>query len=216
MSEHPDKVAAFSEAAKWFCVVVSEIPGDAWSGPGLGEWDLRALVGHTSRALQTAQAARLSAADLAGSAATAALHSPEDYFLGVARLPGASAAAVRDRGVQAGVALGDDAAAACALLVETALLGLGGEGNPLVRTIAGTMRLHDYLSTRTFELVVHGLDICAAIDRAADVPAKALDEALAVTGRLAARGGYGADLLFAATGRRPWPQGVSVLQVRAQ
>lgn len=30
-----------------------EIPADAWDGPGLGEWDLRALVGHTSRSLIT-------------------------------------------------------------------------------------------------------------------------------------------------------------------
>ena len=33
--------------------LVGRIPGDAFDGPGLGEWDLRALVGHTSRSLIT-------------------------------------------------------------------------------------------------------------------------------------------------------------------
>ena len=29
-------------------MLVHDIPGDRWDGPGLGEWDLRSLVGHTS------------------------------------------------------------------------------------------------------------------------------------------------------------------------
>ena len=29
--------------------------GDRWSEPGLGEWDIRALVGHTSRSLVTVE-----------------------------------------------------------------------------------------------------------------------------------------------------------------
>jgi hypothetical protein len=30
--------------------------GDRWDAPGLGEWDVRALVGHTSRAMLTVEA----------------------------------------------------------------------------------------------------------------------------------------------------------------
>ena len=29
-------------------MLVHDIPGDRWDGPGLGEWDLRSLVRHTS------------------------------------------------------------------------------------------------------------------------------------------------------------------------
>ena len=29
--------------------------GDRWERPGLGEWDIRALVGHTSRSLLTVE-----------------------------------------------------------------------------------------------------------------------------------------------------------------
>ena len=30
-----------------------DIPSNRWDGPGLGDWDLRSLVGHTSRSLIT-------------------------------------------------------------------------------------------------------------------------------------------------------------------
>ena len=40
------------------------------------------------------------------------------------------------------------------------------EDDPVISTIFGGMRLSDYLPTRTFELVVHGLDIA----RAAQLP----------------------------------------------
>ena len=36
--------------------LVDTIPPERWDGPGLGEWDLRALVGHTSRSLLTVEA----------------------------------------------------------------------------------------------------------------------------------------------------------------
>ena len=44
--------AAYAEAAAWF---VRTVPGgpDGWEGRALGEWTVRDLVGHTSRALLT-------------------------------------------------------------------------------------------------------------------------------------------------------------------
>ena len=33
--------------------LVRRIPDDAWDNPALGSWDVRALVGHTGRALST-------------------------------------------------------------------------------------------------------------------------------------------------------------------
>ena len=43
----------FLAAAGTVADLVDAIPDTAWDGPGLGEWDLRALVGHTSRSLVT-------------------------------------------------------------------------------------------------------------------------------------------------------------------
>ena len=48
-----DSRTAFLSAAETFVLQVAAIPTDSLDGPGLGEWDLRALVGHTSRSLVT-------------------------------------------------------------------------------------------------------------------------------------------------------------------
>jgi hypothetical protein len=45
---------AFTDAAGWF-VRTATLVGDRWDRPGLGEWDVRALVGHTSRSLITVE-----------------------------------------------------------------------------------------------------------------------------------------------------------------
>src|SRR5207249_10881660 len=46
---------AYAEAARTFVSLVRAIPAGSWDGPGLGEWDLRSLVGHTSRSLITVE-----------------------------------------------------------------------------------------------------------------------------------------------------------------
>src|SRR5215218_4135572 len=97
---------AFTEAAEWF-VRTTAVVGDRWDRPGLGEWDVRALVGHTSRSLLTVEMY------LARPAATVELASAMDYF----RATSAAAAgpAVAARGRDAGTALGSDPAGAAAL-----------------------------------------------------------------------------------------------------
>lgn len=57
-----DSRRAFADAAQWF-VGVTAVVGDRWGQPGLGEWDVRALVGHTSRAFLTVLVACVFAAD---------------------------------------------------------------------------------------------------------------------------------------------------------
>ena len=68
-----DSRRAFADAAHWF-VRTAALVGDRWSRPGLGEWDVRALVGHTSRSLLTVETY------LARPAATVEVASAEDYF----------------------------------------------------------------------------------------------------------------------------------------
>lgn len=42
---------AFSEAVGFFLDVASRVPDDAWANGALGVWNVRDLVGHTSRAI---------------------------------------------------------------------------------------------------------------------------------------------------------------------
>ena len=82
----------------------------------------------------------------------------------------------------------------------------------LVTTPAGTMQLVDYLATRSFELTVHGLDLCRAIDL--DPPtdlARAAQPALILATQVAIERGLAEATLEALTGRTAFAQGLNVL-----
>jgi hypothetical protein len=83
-------------------------------------------------------------------------------------------------------------------------------GDELLTTIAGGMRLADYLPTRTFELVVHTCDLAVALGEPMNVPQPAAAEAMALVSELAVGDGTAGPLLLAATGRG-MPDGFSVL-----
>ena len=194
---------AFADAAGWF-VRTAALVGDRWDRPGLGEWDVRALVGHTSRALATVETY------LARPAAAVDVASAPDYFR--ATRAAAAGPAVMARGRDAGTALGSDPAAAVAQLAARVLaLVATHDGTALVTTIAGGMRLADYLPTRAFELAVHTADLATALGVPTDVPATAAAQALNIVADLALTGGLAGPLLLAATGRPGLPAGFSVL-----
>ena len=187
--------ATYLEAAGSFADLVGELPGDL-SGPGLGDWDLRALVGHTSRSLVTVSEY------LRRPAASVEVETATDYVAGLAAA--ANNAGVTRRGVEAGELLGDDPAGAVRLLLESATEDLArADPDQPVTTYAGGMRLRDYLPTRSFELVVHGLDISAAVPVRWAPPAAALAEAVGIAAEVAVRRGEGALLLRLVTGREP-------------
>lgn len=208
-----DKHAAeevFSQAAAWCADVVASVPGTEWNKPGLGEWDLRALVGHTGRALSTVVRA------IATPAAAIELETAEDYFLATTERSKAAPNAVRDRGVAAGKEMGEHPAHHFQTLLSDALAATAAVGDPLVTSVAGGMRLSQYLRTRVFELVVHGLDIQSAIATipATDLappPTVALHETLTIAQNLVVSRGDGARWVFALTGRGSLPSGYSVL-----
>jgi uncharacterized protein (TIGR03083 family) len=194
---------AFADAARWF-VGVAALVGDRWEAPGLGEWDVRALVGHTSRSLLTVESY------LARPAAAVDVGSAPAYYRATRAI--AAGPDVAQRGRDAGAALGDDPAGAVAdIAARVVPLVSGADGGALLTTIAGGMRLADYLPTRTFELVVHTADLAAALPVAADVPPSAARQALDLVAALAVDDGLAAPLLLAATGRSPLPRGFSVL-----
>jgi len=195
--------AAYADAAGWF-VRTAALVADRWDRPGLGEWDVRALVGHTSRALLTVETY------LARPAAAADVACAADYFR--ATRAAAAGAAVAARGRDAGTALGSDPATAVAQIAARVLALIDiRDGTELVTTIAGGMRLGDYLPTRTFELAVHTADLATALGVSPDVPATAAAQALAIVADLAVTDGLAGPLLLAATGRPGLPAGFSVL-----
>ena len=198
-----DSRRAFADAAEWF-VRTAVLVGDRWTRPGLGVWDVRSLVGHTSRSLLTVESY------LAQPAAAIEVESAADYFRatrGAARDEGVAA-----RGREAGDALGPDPAVAVAEIAARVLpLVESRDGTELVSTFAGGMRLRDYLPTRTFELVVHTSDLAGALDVPPDVPASAATQALELVAELAVADGLAGPLLLAATGRPGLPERFSVL-----
>ncbi|HEX2401505.1 MAG TPA: maleylpyruvate isomerase N-terminal domain-containing protein [Mycobacterium sp.] len=202
-----DSVATFASAARSFAALVHEIPASAWDGPGLGEWDLRSLVGHASRSLITVSTYLQQPADRED------ITTPQEYYVRVnpATL-GLAPAGVVERGRQAGRDLGDDPAARVDELLSQVLGELSGVDDPLITVIGGTgIRLQTYLPTRVFELAVHGLDIARAVGISYALPADALEEATVLAARIAAAEGHGEAVLLALTGRDGLPPTFSVV-----
>ena len=198
-----DSRQAFRDAAACFLQTASFADG-RWESPGLGEWDVRALVGHTSRSLLTVETY------LAQPAAAVEVDSVAGYFR--ATSGAAVASGVAQRGRDAGAALGADPTRALADLAERVLRLIdNSDGTELMTTFAGGMRLSDYLPTRTFELVVHTADLAVALDLPPDLPATAATQALHLVTELAVARGLAGPLLLTATGRPGLPPGASVL-----
>jgi hypothetical protein len=201
-----DSRRSFLSAAETYVAQVARIPLDSLAGPGLGAWDLRALIGHTSRSLVTVETY------LDEPAEAVALGAAADYYALLASGGASSGDAVIERGRQAGAAMGDDPAAFVRGLADRVREKLKRyDAAYALTTIAGGMHLGDYLRTRTFELVVHGYDIAAASGVEPDVDAAALLDATTLAAEVAVSMGRGDGLLLALTGRRALPQGFSVV-----
>jgi uncharacterized protein (TIGR03083 family) len=199
--------ATYGAAAAAFLELAARVPVERYGEPGLGDWDLRALIGHTSRSFVTVSTY------LATRAETVQLESAAAYYAAVSRFATDEAAdAIRQRGVDAGAALGDDPLATLHRLHADAAAALDAlDGDPVVETIVGAMRVSDYLPTRTFELTVHSLDLARATGLGFAPPRAALAEALALASASAVELGMGADVLLSLTGRQPLPPNCSVV-----
>ena len=215
MSSRPDQTshntvahnphAIFNQAAAFYVATVGKVAADRWDSPGLGEWSVRDLVGHTSRSLLTVE----TYLDRPASAVEAA--DAVEYYVKVLQAYG-DPAAVTQRGREAAAALGADPAGA----VREIAARVGDRvasvhGNPLLTTPAGGMTLEAYLPTRVFELVVHTLDLANAIGARVEPPAEALALTLHLAANLALRGRQGESVVLALTGRQPLPDGFSVV-----
>ena len=205
--------ATYASAATTFADLVRRIPAAAWTGPGLGEWNLRDLVGHASRSLVTVST-YLRTPILGGAEDSREdVTSAADYYVQIRDYASTLGAAdVAERGRQAGRDLGADPAAAVDALVQKALSDVAAADDPLIQVIGGLgIRLGNYLPTRTFELAVHGLDIARASGVALTLPEDVLTEAATLAARIAVRTGDGDALLLAMTGRVALPDGFAVV-----
>ena len=202
-----DPVGVFASAAQSFAALVHDIPPGRWEGPGLGEWDLRSLVGHASRSLITVSTYLNSAAEHED------VTSAQDYYAKIRVYASKLGAAdIVERGRQAGRDLGDDPAATIDRLVSQVVGELADAGDPLISVIGGLgIRLSNYLPTRTFELAVHGLDIARAVDISFAPPPDVLEDATVLAARIAAVEGDAEAVLMALTGRSALPPSFSVV-----
>jgi uncharacterized protein (TIGR03083 family) len=201
----------YRAAAVSFADLVTRLPDDRWDAPGLGDWTLRELVGHTvSSALRQVPDVLVSTAE------NLAAVSPEGYWAFARQAPPELyAAAVRASAVDAresGLALGDDAGTIVADLIGRATATLANVGDAdVVATAIGGMRVRDWLPTRTFELVVHGTDVAAAAGVEYHLAPAVLAEAAALAARTAVAVGDGEVVLRSLTGRAALPPGFSVV-----
>lgn len=195
----------FTSAATAFADLVARIPDTGWDRPGLGDWDLRALVGHTARSLVTVSSYLRAPAEREN------VTGPAHYYA-LIRDYAADTAGVLERGRAAGRDLGAEPAARVAELADGALADLAGAADPLITVIGGMgIRLSNYLPTRVFELTVHGLDIARATGLAFTPPDEALRSAAVLAAQIAALTGQGEPVLLALTGRGSLPAGFSVV-----
>ncbi len=196
---------AFALAARAVARTVHLIPPDAWGSPGLGDWTMRDLVGHTSRALITV------VDYLSRPVAEVVVESASAYLAAISTGT-VEPETVTERGRRAGHDLGDQPAHRFGQLVEEAVqVAEAADPDLVVPTVFGGMRVATYLPTRTFELCVHGLDIAVAAGVPIDLPAAVVDESCALAVSTAVRLGRGVDVLMALTGRRDLPRPFSVI-----
>ncbi|SDU73567.1 maleylpyruvate isomerase family mycothiol-dependent enzyme [Gordonia westfalica] len=184
--------------AEHFLHLVAEVSPEQWDRPGLGDWTVRSLVGHTSRSLTTV-------------ADYLAEPEPEDieidsvagYYTRIRGL--ASSPEVTARGVAAGVDLGDDVLRSATERRDRAVAAITGVADRPVATPWGGILLSNYLPTRTFELAVHGLDIARAIGSTSTLPRVVLASALTTAVQAAELTGQGDRALLILTGREQGP-----------
>lgn len=201
----------YRAAAIVFADLASRLPMASLDGPGLGEWTMRDLLGHT-----VSSALRQVPTVLADKAPGIVVPVPEGYFALIRLAPTEMVAAARtaasDDARAAGTVLGDDPSGEISGWIGKATAALAGVADDdVVATPAGGMRVRDWLPTRTFELVVHTSDIAAAAGLPIEFDPETLAESAALAARVAALTGGGLTLLRSLTGRTSLPDGFTIV-----
>jgi uncharacterized protein (TIGR03083 family) len=196
----------FETAAHAFLDLVAKVKVSQWGEPALGVWDVRSLVGHTSRAILTVE-------QYLGADPAPEVTAPdaEEYYVRVFN-DYTDNDAIAARGVEAGKALNEDSGAQLEATLRRALVLIEKNGPERVVAIGAIgIPLGEYLRTRVFELVVHGMDIARATNQEHGIPADVVANVADLAARVAVRKGDGEAILFALTGRRPLRPRYSIL-----
>jgi uncharacterized protein (TIGR03083 family) len=178
--------------------MVGEVRPEKWSDPALGSWDVRSLVGHTSRAITVVEQYLL--ADPAPE-----INTPDaESYYSVAFKKYTDNDAIAERGVAAGQALNENSGIEFEAALDRALVLIASNGPDRLVAIGPIgIPLGEYLRTRVFELVVHGMDIAQAANISHGLPDDIIARVAQLSATVAVRQGHGQAVLFALTGRRP-------------
>lgn len=200
---------AYKEAMGFFVSTTSKIKPEQWDGPGLGEWTVRDLVGHTARAMLTVtQFANL---DAHAQPTAAEVPSAAAYYQRAFVGEGVNER-VAERGRQTAQELGPDLPTVIArIAAETSALIDTLPDDHIFVSLIGGITLADYLPTRTVELVVHTLDLQVAIGNNDAPPRDAMRSTLVLLAELAADTPYAGRLALVATGRDAGSDAFTVL-----
>ena len=195
----------YLEAGDYFVSVVDSIEIDLFDAPALGEWCVRDLVGHTYRSFTTV----LSYSAVPSNKVD--FERPVDYFL---RLLSSDVnhGHIAERGRAAGLEIIEDPkmmVRGFAMYVKNKLEELSDDH--IMGTLTGGMRLIDYLPTRTFELIIHTMDLIKALGVESSPPRRGMETTLQMIGQLAVNRGYAQDLILSSTGRDGLARGFTVL-----
>ena len=195
----------YLEAGEYFASIVDQVNIDGWDGPALGEWCIRDLAGHTYRSFTTVLSYSLKPADKVD------LQRPVDYFLEAQKTP-SDPKHLAERGRAAGLEIIDDPrmmVRGFAMYVKNKLEELPDDF--ILASPFGGIRLIDYLPTRTFELIIHTMDLAKSVGVVSDPPEAGMEATIDIIGQMARSRGYAADLILSVTGRGQLPAGFSVL-----
>jgi uncharacterized protein (TIGR03083 family) len=196
----------FETAAHSFLDLVAEVKVSQWDEPALGVWDVRSLVGHTARAILMVEQYLL-----APPAAEVTAPDAEAYYVTVFT-EYTDNDAIAARGVEAGKNLNEKSGEEFEAALNRALALIAENGPERIVAIGPIgIPLDEYLRTRVFELVVHGMDIAKATNQPHGIPSDVVANVADLAARVAVRRGDGEDILFALTGRRPLRQRYSIL-----
>ena len=141
------------------CRLMSQTLADIgeWHAPALGQWNVAQLVAHTVRA--TTRVPAYLQEPVAGPPAVDRV----EYFRYDAA---AEAPAIAQRAIDEAAAIDPEQLPQAFTAGHAATLAAAAEVGPdhVLFTIMGAMRLDEYLATRVLEVVVHHMDLRAALD----------------------------------------------------
>ena len=196
-------VETFQRAGDHAVTLAAQVGPDQWDAPALGTWTVRTLVGHIGRSFTTVVDYSAQPADRVDVPDSA------QYYVVIAPML-TDPTQIDARAVQAGLALGERPLDALREQQARAAAALDTEDRT-IQTIAGGMRLSDYLPPRIFELGLHSIDLARAIGVPEALPSDVANSILTLSVDVARRRGDSQALLCALTGRGALTPGYSIV-----